>query len=129
MKKCLMVLSLVLIAFSVALAADLTGNVVDTDIPEKKRYQFYSTLGTYTAIEMNLKRDLGRNGGLGYIHNKGAQVIELLPNYADDSLETMNPITVPALAVWNPSPNNLEFETFRIRSTTAATLTVDVLFH
>ena len=103
---------------------------VSTDIKVNKRYQLYETLGSYTSVTMDFKTDLGRSAGLGYVYNKGGQEIELLPNYVDDTGATMNPIPVAGNGtVWNFSPANLAFDSMKIRSTTAATLNIEVLIH
>ncbi len=129
MKKGIMCLLFILGLVGSALAFDLSDSV-STDIKPNKRYQFYSTLGSYTSVTINFKADLGRSAGLGYVRNVGSQDIELMPNYADDSGATMNPIKVGGSGVvWNLSPNNLAYDTIKIRSTTAATLNIEIIIH
>ena len=129
MKKALLSIVLILGVAAGAFAFDLS-DPVSTDIKANKRYQFYSTLGAYTSVTINFKADLGRSAGLGYVRNIGSQDIELMPNYADDSGATMNPIKVGGSGVvWNFSPANLAYDTMKIRSTTASTLNIEVIVH
>lgn len=129
MKKVIISFMIVLIVSAGAFAFDLS-DPVSTSILKNKRYQFYSTLGSYTSVTINFKADLGRSAGLGYVRNVGAQDIELMPNYADDSGATMNPIKVGGSGVvWNFSPANLAYDTMKIRSTTAGTLNIEIIVH
>lgn len=129
MKKAIVSFILVLVVAAGAFAFDLS-DPVSTDIKANKRYQFYSTLGSYTSVTINFKADLGRSAGLGYVRNVGTQDIELMPNYVDDSGATMNPIKVGGSGVvWNFSPANLAYDTMKIRSTTASTLNIEVIVH
>jgi hypothetical protein len=129
MKKAILSIVLVLLVAVGAFAFDLS-DPVDTNIKANKRYQFYSTLGSYTSVTIDFNGDLGRSAGLGYVRNVGTQDIELMPNYVDDPGATMNPIKVGSNGVvWNFSPANLAYDTMKIRSTTAGTLNIEVMVH
>ena len=129
MKRFLAAILFVLFTAGVIYAAAITDPVAKT-VPSNMRYQSYVTLSGYTSVTYNFKSDLGRSAYLGYIRNAGSQVIELLPNYYEDSGSTMNPIKVEGSGtVWNFSPNNLQVDTLKIRSTTAAELNIEVVIH
>jgi hypothetical protein len=112
-----------------AFAFDMTDPVATT-IPANMRYQSYVTLSGYTSVTIPFKSDLGRAVYLGYVRNVGAQQIEVFPNYAEDTGSTMNAIPVGGGGVvWDFSPANLQIDTMKIRSTTAADLNIEVVVH
>ena len=131
MKTAKGILSILFIILMVggAFAFDMSDPVATT-VPANMRYQSYVTLSGYTSVTMDFKTDLGRAAVLGYVRNVGSQDIELMPNYDSDSGATMNPIPVGGDGVvWNFSPANLQVDTMKIRSTTAAELNIQVIVH
>jgi len=129
MKRFIGIVMFILFTAGVVYSAAITDPVAAT-IPSNMRYQSYVTLSGYTSVTFNFESDLGRPAYLGYIRNVGSQEIELMPNYYEDSGSTMNPIAVGgAGTVWNFSPNNLQVNTLKIRSTTAEELNIEVVVH
>ena len=130
MKRSIMSVLLFLSIVGSAFAFDLADPVNQVDIPSNMRYQSYATLSGYTSITINFKGDLGRPAYLGYVRNIGSQNIELMPNYYIDTGNTMNPIIIGGSGVvWNFSPNNLQVDTLKIRSTTTTELNIEVVIH
>ena len=129
MKRGLLSILFILGLVGSAFAFDMTDPVATT-IPANMRYQSYVTLSGYTSVTIPFKSDLGRAAVLGYVRNVGTQQIELLPNYAEDTGNTMNPIKVGGSGVvWDFSPANLKVDTIKIRSTTTAELNIEIVVH
>jgi len=125
-------LAILLLLFIVSgvMGADLSDPVDTSTLKPNKRYQYYSTLATYTSVTIPVKQDLGRSGGLGYVRNKGTQIIEVFPNYLDDTTNSLNGIQVEGSnTVWNFSPSNFAIDSLKIRSTTATTLNIEIVLH
>ena len=130
MKRVFLAIVLSFLIGGAANGADIS-DPIDTSIKANKRYQFYSTLGTYTSVTIDVKTDLNKKpAGLGYVLNKGNQDIEIFPNYVDDPTNTMNGINVSGSnTVWNFSPSNFRIDSLKIRSTTVDLLIIEILIH
>lgn len=129
MKKGIMSILFVLGLVGSAFAFNMTDPVEPT-LPANMRYQSYVTLSGYTSITIPFSADLGRAAMLGYVRNVGAQQIEIFPNYAEDTGNTMNAIKIGGDGiVWDFSPANLKVDTIKIRSTTSAELNIEVVVH
>lgn len=129
MKKGIISILFILGLVGSAMAFDMTDPVATT-VPVNMRYQSYITLSGYTSVTIPFNDDLGRAAMLGYIRNLGAQYIEIFPNYAEDTGNTMNAIKIGGSGtVWDFSPANLKVDTIKIRSTTAAELNIEVVVH
>lgn len=107
--------------------AFITGYIVNTDVPEIQRYQFYEGVGGSTTLEINVAGDLSRSGYLGYVSNNAVNDVYLHINYTLDSGDTMRKIKIPSKSVFNLSPANITVDSLEF--TSDGIINIDVIVH